>query len=61
MLIYLKSAKMPKQSAVTKIRIFWVRVPFSPLKLTFFKQILASCIECIAKIMFEKNQAHMLI
>jgi hypothetical protein len=52
---------MPKQSAVTKIRIFWVRVPFSPLKLTFLKQILASCMEYIAKSMFKKNQAQMLI
>ncbi len=46
---------------MTKIRIFWVRVPFSPLKLTLFQQILASCIEWIAKSMFKKNQAHMLI
>ncbi len=52
---------MPKQSAVMKIRIFWVLVPFSPLKLTIFQQILASCIECIAKSMFKKNQAQMLI
>jgi hypothetical protein len=52
---------MPKQSAVTEIRIFWVRVPFGPLKLTFLKQILASCMEYIAKSMLKKNQAQMLI
>ncbi len=30
---------MPKQLAVTKIRIFWVWVHLSPLKLTFFNKI----------------------
>ena len=46
---------MSKQSAVTKIRIFWVRVHLSPLKLTFFLKILSGCTEYIAKSMLKKN------
>ena len=52
---------MSKQSAVTKIRIFWVRVHLSPLKLTFFLKILSGCTEYIAKSMLKKNGADMLI
>jgi hypothetical protein len=52
---------MPKQSVVTKIRIFWVRVHLSPLKLIFFKIILTGCTEYIEKSMLKKNRAEMLI
>ncbi len=50
----LKSAKTLKQLAVTKIRIFWVQVHLSPLKLTFFLKILSGCTEYIAKSMLKK-------
>ncbi len=52
---------MSKQSAVTKIQIFWVRVHLSPVKLTFFLKILSGCSEYIAKSMLKKNGADMLI
>ena len=46
---------MSKQSAVMKIRIFWVRVHLSLFKLTFFLKILSGCTEYIAKSMLKKK------